>query len=102
MPVSLPQRTSAAPPTLPDVLRRLGGGKCVDVAAGSSANGTGVQLYDCNGTGAQKWRHQSNGALLNPASGGCLDATVPSSANGTRLQIWDCTGGANQTWTLPV
>jgi Ricin-type beta-trefoil lectin domain len=61
-----------------------------------------VQLYDCNGTGAQKWQHQSNGALLNPASGRCLDATGNSSANGTRLQIWDCTGGANQTWTLPV
>jgi hypothetical protein len=61
-----------------------------------------VQLYDRNGTGAQKWQHQSNGALLNPASGRCLDATGPSSANGTRLQIWDGMGGTDQTWTLPV
>ncbi|MFF4229410.1 ricin-type beta-trefoil lectin domain protein [Streptomyces sp. NPDC001820] len=32
------------------------GGKCVDVAGANSANGTAVQLYDCNGTGAQQWR----------------------------------------------
>ncbi|NUP82936.1 MAG: chitinase, partial [Nonomuraea sp.] len=30
-------------------------GKCVDVAGASNANGTAVQLYDCNGTGAQIW-----------------------------------------------
>ena len=79
-----PQRASAAPSTLPDVLRRAG-----------TASGTK------DGTGAQKWQHQSNGALLNPASGRCLDATGPSSANGTRLQIWDCAGSANQQWNLP-
>ncbi|MFF3935106.1 family 16 glycosylhydrolase, partial [Streptomyces phaeofaciens] len=28
------------------------GGKCVDVAGANSANGTAVQLYDCNGTAA--------------------------------------------------
>ena len=31
------------------------GGKCVDVAAASSANGTKIQLYTCNGTNAQTW-----------------------------------------------
>ena len=76
-------------------------GKCVDVAAASSANGTAVQLYDCNGTGAQVWQAQSNGTLRNPASGRCLDASNNSSANGTRLHIWDCFAGANQRWTLP-
>jgi len=29
------------------------GGKCVDLAGGSSTNGTAVQLYDCNGTTAR-------------------------------------------------
>ena len=47
-------------------------------------------------------QHQSNDALLNPASGRYLDATGPSSANGTRLQIWHCTGSANQQWNLPA
>ena len=31
------------------------GGKCVDVAAASSANGAAIQLYDCNDTDAQLW-----------------------------------------------
>ncbi len=75
-------------------------GKCMDLTSGGTANGTQVQLYDCNGTGAQKWQ-ASGGSLINPQSGRCLDATGPSSANGTRLQIWDCTGGANQKWNLP-
>jgi len=54
------------------------GGKCVDVAA---ANGTKVQLYDCNGTNAQKWTIGSDGTIM--ALGKCLDATGVSSADGT-------------------
>src|SRR5262249_23194851 len=30
-------------------------GKCVDVRAAGTADGTPVQLYDCNGTNAQQW-----------------------------------------------
>ena len=73
----------------------------MDVTAAGTANGTQVQLYDCNGTAAQQWTHQSNGELVNAGSGKCLDATGPSSADGTRLQIWTCADSANQQWTLP-
>ena len=31
------------------------GGKCVDVNAASTANGTAIQLYDCNNSNAQIW-----------------------------------------------
>jgi mannan endo-1,4-beta-mannosidase len=31
------------------------GGKCVDVAGANSANGTAVQLWDCNNSTAQRW-----------------------------------------------
>jgi hypothetical protein len=72
----------------------------MDVTSAGTANGSQLQLYDCNGTGAQQWQRSGTG-LVNTASGRCLDATGPSSANGTRLQIWDCTGAANQQWTLP-
>ena len=30
--------------------------RCVDVPSASTANGVHLQLYDCNGTGAQSWR----------------------------------------------
>ena len=75
--------------------------KCLDISGGGTANGTKVQLWDCNGTGAQSWTVGANGSLVNTNSGRCLDATGPSSADGTRLQIWDCAGSANQSWTLP-
>ncbi|MGA5323326.1 lectin [Streptomyces seoulensis] len=74
------------------------GGKCLDVAGASSANGTAVQLYDCNGTAAQQWTVDTDGAVR--ALGKCLDVTGSSTANGARLQLWDCTGGANQKWTV--
>ncbi|MFJ1975442.1 ricin-type beta-trefoil lectin domain protein [Streptomyces sp. NPDC087903] len=74
------------------------GGKCLDVAAANPANGTAVQLYDCNGTAAQQWTVGSDGTIR--ALGKCLDITDNSTANGARLQLWDCGGGANQKWTV--
>ncbi|WNM24156.1 beta-1,3-glucanase family protein [Demequina capsici] len=70
--------------------------KCLDVAAASSANGTAVQLYDCNGTVAQQWTFE-DGQLK--AMGKCLDAAEWGTSDGTPLQIWDCNPGqSNQTW----
>ncbi|MEV4056719.1 ricin-type beta-trefoil lectin domain protein [Amycolatopsis sp. NPDC049688] len=72
------------------------GGKCIDVAGASSANGTAVQLYDCNGSGAQQWTVGTDGTLK--ALGKCLDVTGQSTADGAQLQLWDCGGTANQRW----
>jgi len=76
-------------------------GKCMDIRAGGTANGTTVDLYTCNNTGAQVFIPQPNGALFNPQSGKCLDDTNFSTTPGTQLQIWDCTGNSNQSWHLP-
>jgi beta-glucanase (GH16 family) len=73
-------------------------GKCVDVAAANSANGTPVQLYDCNGTAAQQWTVGSDGTLR--ALGKCLDVKDNGTADGTPVQLWDCTGGPNQKWVV--
>ncbi|MFJ3669296.1 ricin-type beta-trefoil lectin domain protein [Streptomyces sp. NPDC090106] len=73
-------------------------GKCVDVAAANSANGTAVQLYDCNGTAAQQWTVGADGTIR--ALGKCLDVTGNGTADGTTVQLWDCTGGANQRWAV--
>jgi hypothetical protein len=32
-------------------------GKCVDVPDGNPANGTPAQIWQCNGTGSQKWHY---------------------------------------------
>ncbi|MEY2244117.1 family 16 glycosylhydrolase [Streptomyces sp. BF23-18] len=73
-------------------------GKCVDVAAANSANGTPVQLYDCNGTAAQQWTLSPDGTIR--ALGKCLDVTGNGTADGSTVQLWDCGGGANQKWTV--
>jgi chitinase len=71
-------------------------GKCVDVAAAGTANGTAVQLYDCNGTNAQNWTVASDGSLQ--ALGKCMDVTAAGTANGTQVQLYDCNGTAAQKW----
>lgn len=73
-------------------------GKCADVAAANSANGTPVQLYDCNGSAAQQWTVGSDGTIR--ALGKCLDLKDNGTADGTTLQLWDCAGSANQKWVV--
>ncbi|UKZ02571.1 ricin-type beta-trefoil lectin domain protein (plasmid) [Streptomyces viridifaciens] len=74
-------------------------GKCVDIAGASTANGTAVQLYDCNSSNAQKWTFKPDGSLR--ALGSCLDATGRGTANGTPLQIWECGNAAPQQTFVP-
>ena len=72
-------------------------GKCIDVAGANTANGTAIQLYTCNGTGAQQWTRPGDGTLR--ALGKCLDISGPSAANGTVAHLWDCHTGSSQKWT---
>jgi chitinase len=72
------------------------GGKCVDVAAAGTANGTAIQLYDCNGTNAQQWTVGSDGTLK--ALGKCMDVTAAGTADGTTVQLYDCNGTGAQVW----
>jgi mannan endo-1,4-beta-mannosidase len=80
-------------------LRGIASGRCVDVQGANPANGTVVQLYDCDTGGtAQAWTRSSDGTVR--ALGKCLDVTGGGNADGTRVQIWECTAGnPNQRWT---
>jgi beta-glucanase (GH16 family) len=73
------------------------GGKCVDVAAASSADGTHVQLYTCNGTNAQVWTWSTGDSTIR-ALGKCMDVTSAGTANGTKVQLWTCNGTGAQVW----
>jgi beta-glucosidase len=72
-------------------------GKCIDVAAANNANGTAVQLYDCNGTTAQSWTAAADGSLR--ALGKCMDVTGAGTTDGTKIQLYDCNGSGAQKWT---
>jgi beta-glucanase (GH16 family) len=73
------------------------GGKCVDVASAGTANGTAIQLYDCNSTTAQSWTWNSDGSVR--ALGKCMDVSGGATANGAQVQLYDCNGSGAQGWT---
>ncbi|TFK22304.1 hypothetical protein FA15DRAFT_622740, partial [Coprinopsis marcescibilis] len=65
--------------------------KCVDVRGGTLANGTPIQIYDCNGTGAQRWeiRRGSGQQVKLSGTNFCIDAgTTPG--DGVGMKIWEC------------
>ncbi len=71
-------------------------GKCMDVAGGSSANGTAVQLYDCNGSARPAVDGRTATAPSVPSASAWTSR--PGTADGAKVQLWDCTGGGNQKW----
>jgi chitinase len=70
-------------------------GLCVDVRSASSANFTPVQVYTCNGTGAQQWT--VTGSTLQ-ALGKCMDINAGGTSNGTTVDLYDCNGTGAQVW----
>jgi hypothetical protein len=74
---------------------------CLDVQNSGTSPGAIVQLWSCNGTGAQRWYRVGN-TLKNPNSNLCLDTVGGASANGTGVQISTCNGSAaSQQWNIP-
>ncbi|RKH06905.1 ricin-type beta-trefoil lectin domain protein [Corallococcus carmarthensis] len=72
--------------------------KCIDVPNSNTADGTRLQLWDCNGTNAQKWTFMSDGTVR--AFGKCMDVAWGSSANGTAIQLVTCSGNPAQQFVL--
>ncbi len=70
--------------------------KCVDDNGQSTANGTKIQMWDCNGGANQQWTVASDGTLQ--VFGKCMDITGANFGNGTLIELWDCNGGTNQQW----
>ena len=73
-------------------------GKCVDVRGGGTASGTVVQLFQCNGTGAQEWRY-SGGFIFNPQSDKCLDLGVGGPIEQARIATC-VVGKPGQRWSI--
>ena len=71
-------------------------GLCLDVRGANSADGTPVQVYTCNGTGAQSWTLTSGNQLQ--SLGKCLDVSSGGTANGTLVQLYGCNGTGAQVW----
>jgi hypothetical protein len=66
-----------------------------------TANGTPIQLWDCNGSGGRAWVIESHSHLHNPQSGRYLDVPGGQTADGSALQIYDGNTNAWRLWRLP-
>ncbi|KAF9568159.1 ricin B-like lectin [Agrocybe pediades] len=66
-------------------------GKCLDVRGAVFQNGTPVQVYDCNGTNAQRWvvKRGAVDRIQVAGTNFCLDAGS-NPANGVGMKIWTC------------
>lgn len=76
----------------------------IDVQNGDTGNGTNIQLYERNGTAAQKWQIKSNNdgtyTLTNPKSGRVLDVASAGTSNGTNVQLYESNGTCAQKWKI--
>lgn len=73
------------------------GGRCLDVPNGSRDNEVALQMYDCNGSDAQKWTYDAGSKAFKNAFGKCMDVSH-GDRNGA-VQQYDCNGTAAQQWT---
>ncbi|MBS2962655.1 lectin [Actinocrinis puniceicyclus] len=72
-------------------------GKCVDDAGSGTSNGTHIQLYTCNGAGAQNWTVVPDNTLQ--VFNKCMDVVGGATAPGTKVQLYTCNGTMAQQWT---
>ncbi|HEX3513129.1 MAG TPA: ricin-type beta-trefoil lectin domain protein [Trebonia sp.] len=70
-------------------------GLCLDDRAASTAQFNPVQVYTCNGTGAQQWTYTNNTLQV---LGNCLDVNGGGTANGTTVDLYPCNGTGAQVW----
>lgn len=90
--------TTNPPTTGTSQVKHTDGGRCMEVAGGVNANGTAVQLWDCDANNAnQKWTFASNGTIT--WNGKCLGVAGGAATDGAKAVIWNCDGAANQKWT---
>lgn len=80
-------------------------GKCLDVAGAGTADGTNVQLADCNGGPAQNRKIVEDkdlgdvATVTSKVSGKCLDVAGAGTADGTNVWQWTCSAGNSaQMW----
>jgi alpha-galactosidase len=83
-------------------IHAVGAGKCLDVPHLSTAAGTQLDIWTCNGGSNQIWTRTPANQLTvySGSSQMCMDANNNQTTPGTKVEIWTCDGGANQQWQL--
>jgi hypothetical protein len=75
--------------------------KCMDVSGSGTGNGTRIQLWDCNGTGAQHFVYTAEGQLRpRHANSSCTDISGGDAGSNTTVHLWGCDGGNSEKWVI--
>jgi beta-glucanase (GH16 family) len=90
--------TSDTPPSGGNALKSNMNGRCIDIPGANPADGSRLQMYDCNNSAAQQWVGNSDGTLR--AMGKCMDPAGGALTNGTPIQLVTCNGNPVQRFTL--
>lgn len=89
----------APPPAISSRLVSAANGKCLDAGGGPKADGTLLQLWQCNDTDAQMFALRPTGTgavnIVHTPTGLCVDAGTPE----YRTRLRRCAGVASQTFT---
>lgn len=70
---------------------------CMDAAGGSSAPGTLVQIYACNGSAAQDWARNGIDGTFSLSSD--RSTCIQQMNRGAQLRLQTCDGASDQQWT---
>lgn len=88
------------------IVAKGNGFKAIDTAGASKADGANVQLYDANGTGAQRYHFEyHNGSrgyytITSSTTGKSLDVAGGSSKSGANVQMYAVNGTNAQKWII--
>ncbi len=82
-----------------DTLMNPQSGACLNGVAFRKANGTKLDIFECDTSTDTAFWHVPAGPILSGVGGKCLDDPGFRTANGTRAGIWSCNGGSNQRWS---
>ena len=80
------------------------GGRCVDVLANDTADGSVVHLWDCYpALPSQQWDRNDAGQYVNRGSGTCLTIPNDTTTTSTQAIIAQCSSSSpSQRWSAPT
>jgi hypothetical protein len=74
-------------------------GKCLDDYHSGAGDFNVIDIYACNGTGAQIWGVEADATIRNLANGKCLDVYHGGTASGSLVDLFQCNGTDAQVWS---
>jgi hypothetical protein len=76
---------------------------CLDIRGGRPDNRTPLQIFECNGTKAQRFEFTKHGELKTPLRQNlCVEVAGGNTVDGTPIQTFDCNRTASQFWRKPL